>query len=94
MKTLLVSLPVIALLASGCTTTPEQNTILGAVGGAAAGSLVSSKDDRTKGALLGAAAGAVAGTMLGQHNTGSSGGSNRNQCYYADGRGGTYIANC
>ena len=75
---------------------PLNSAAVRTLGGAALGAVVADATggSKTKGALLGAAAGAVAGTMLGQHNTGSSGGSNRNQCYYADGRGGTYIANC
>lgn len=77
-----------ALGLSACVeTTPTQNTVLGAVGGAAAGAAVSSKRDRTEGALIGAALGAAAGTVLNPTN-------NAGKCYYADGRGGRYIAAC
>ncbi|PTE14256.1 YMGG-like glycine zipper-containing protein [Pseudogemmobacter blasticus] len=87
MKALLLALPVAALALSACTTTPEQNTMLGAVGGAAAGYAVSSDSDKTKGALVGAAVGAVAGTFLGKTST-------PGQCYYRNSAGQTYIAAC
>lgn len=87
MKKLLPVILVSMVGLSACTTTPEQNTILGGVAGAAAGAAVSSSGDRTQGALTGAALGAVAGTLMGQ--TGNTG-----KCYYSDGRGGRYIANC
>ena len=88
MKTLLLALPAaLALLVSGCTTTPEQNTMLGGITGAAAGYAVSGDKDKTKGALVGAAIGATAGTLLGQTNT-------PGQCYYRDAYGNRYIAHC
>lgn len=87
MKAIVLVLAAATLGLAGCTTTPEQNTMLGAVAGAATGYAVSSGSDKTKGALIGAAVGAVAGTMLGQAQQ-------KGQCYYADGRGGTYIAPC
>ncbi|MFE3836337.1 YMGG-like glycine zipper-containing protein [Pseudogemmobacter sonorensis] len=86
MKPVLVLFAAAALGLSACTQT-EQNAAIGALGGAAVGAAVSSDSDRTKGAMLGAVVGTVAGTMVGQTNT-------RGQCYYADGRGGTYIASC
>ena len=89
MKTILIALPVAALVLSACTTTttPGQNTAVGALAGAAVGAAVSSGDDKLQGALTGAALGAVAGTLMGQANQ-------PGKCYYSDGRGGTYIANC
>lgn len=87
MKAFVLALGAAAFVLSACTTSPEQNTILGAVGGAAVGHAVSGSGDKTKGALIGAAIGAVAGTMIGQANQAG-------KCYYADGRGGTYIGNC
>lgn len=87
MKTILCALPVAALALSACTTTPGQNTAIGALAGAAVGTAVSSDGDKLQGALTGAAIGAVAGTLMGQANQ-------PGKCYYSDGKGGTYIANC
>ncbi|MBE2274745.1 MAG: glycine zipper 2TM domain-containing protein [Rhodobacteraceae bacterium] len=87
MKIIALPLIIAALGLSACTTTPGQNTALGALGGAAVGAAVSSDGDELQGALTGAAVGAIAGTLMGQ--TQQSG-----KCYYADGRGGTYIAPC
>lgn len=88
MRILALSLTLVAGMGLGaCNTTPEQSAVIGAVGGAAVGHTVASRGSKTSGALLGAAAGAVAGTLIGQANQ-------RNQCYYADGRGGTYVAPC
>ena len=87
MKALAMSLFAGVLALSACTTTSDQNLALGALGGAAVGASVSDRNDRMKGALIGAAVGAAAGTMLGQTNQ-------TGKCRYADGRGGTYIANC
>ena len=87
MKTIALSLSLAALALSACTTTPGQNTALGALAGAAVGTAVSSDGDKLQGALTGAALGAVAGTVVGQNQQ-------TGKCYYADGRGGTYIAPC
>lgn len=88
MKAIALSLliPVFALTAC-VETTPTQNTILGTVGGAAAGVAVSSREDRTKGAIVGAGLGALAGTYLGQT-------SNKGQCYYRNSAGQRYVAAC
>lgn len=87
MKAFAISLAAAALALSACTTTPGQNTAIGALAGAAVGTAVSGDGDELQGALTGAAVGALAGTMMGQaQQTG--------KCYYADGKGGTYIAPC
>lgn len=86
MKFISITLAAAALALAACNTTPEQNTMIGAVGGAAVGHSIASDGNKTTGALIGAAAGAVAGSMVGQHSNG--------QCRFADGRGGTYIAPC
>lgn len=90
MKVIVVSLALGAMALSACVqpqTSPTQNTMLGAVSGAAVGAALSSGGDMGKGALIGAALGAVAGTYVGKTE-------NPKQCYYADGRGGQYIAAC
>lgn len=88
MKFIALTLCAGALALSACTTTTDQNLALGSLAGAAVGATVSNKDDRLKGALIGAAVGAGTGTLIGQANN------NKGQCYYADGKGGTYIARC
>ncbi|WP_225029958.1 glycine zipper 2TM domain-containing protein [Xinfangfangia pollutisoli] len=88
MKSVFYALPVVAALGlSACVATPEQNTAVGALTGAAIGTAVSGKGDKTQGALTGAALGAIAGTYMGQSQKAG-------QCYYSDGRGGRYIAAC
>lgn len=88
MKAIALSLSIAALALSACVeTTPTQNTVLGAVGGAAAGAAVSSGDDMAKGALVGAALGAAAATYLGQTST-------PGQCYYRNSAGQRYVAAC
>lgn len=88
MKPAVLALPLIALLGlSACVTSPEQNTAIGALGGAAVGAAVSGKGDKTQGALTGAVVGAIAGTMIGQTQT-------PGECYYRDQYGNRYIAAC
>lgn len=90
MKAFALTLCAGAFALSACTnTTTDQNLALGSLAGAAVGATVSNKDDRLQGALIGAAVGAGAGTLLGQANNNNGG-----QCYYADGKGGRYIARC
>ncbi|MCB6179692.1 YMGG-like glycine zipper-containing protein [Rhodobacter sp. Har01] len=86
MKYLGLSIPAIALCLSACTPT-EQSTAVGALGGAAIGAAVSSDDDRAKGIITGAAVGALAGSLIGPA-------SQPGQCYYNDGYGNRYIADC
>ena len=88
MKSAFLALPLIAAIGlSACVATPEQNTAVGALTGAAIGTAVSGKGDKTQGALTGAAVGAIAGTMIGQTNQ-------PGQCYYRDAYGNRYIAAC
>lgn len=77
---------VLALSAAliGCTTN-ERNAVIGAGAGAAIGAVT---EGSLKGALAGAAVGAAAGAILGRVA------GNPQQCYYANGTGGTYIAPC
>ncbi|MDQ2064915.1 glycine zipper domain-containing protein [Xinfangfangia sp. CPCC 101601] len=86
MKLLFIT-PIAALALAGCVATPEQNTTVGALTGAAVGAAVSNKSDRVTGALAGAAVGAIAGTYLGKTNQ-------PGKCYYRDANGNRFIANC
>jgi outer membrane lipoprotein SlyB len=74
-------------LAIAACTPAEQRTALGVAGGAAIGAAVSSDDDREKGAVVGAIVGGVAAQLLGPAP--QSG-----KCYYRDGNGQTFIADC
>lgn len=76
----------LALALAACTPS-EQGAAIGAVGGALAGSALSSDSDKTRGAIVGAGLGAIAGGLIGEANS-------PGQCYYHDGRGGRYIAPC
>lgn len=88
MKFASFALPLVAALGlSACVATPEQNTAVGALSGAAIGAAVSSKEDKTQGILTGAAVGAIAGTYLGKT-------SDPNRCYYRNSNGQRYIAAC
>ena len=84
-RAIILSLSALGLAA--CVATPEQNTAIGALSGAAVGVAVSSDDDRVQGALTGAAVGAIAGTYLGRTNQ-------PGKCYYRDANGQRFIANC
>jgi uncharacterized membrane protein len=88
MKFSTLTLPLVAALGlSACVATPEQNTAVGALSGAAIGAAVSSKEDKTQGILTGAAVGAIAGTYLGKT-------SQPGRCYYRNSNGQRYIAAC
>lgn len=87
MKLVHIVAPLTLLGLAACVATPEQNTAVGALTGAAVGAAVSDKDDRTTGILAGAAAGAIAGTYLGRTN-------DPNKCYYRDANGNRFVANC
>lgn len=87
MKAALLSLTAAAFALSACVTSPEQDTAIGALSGAAVGAAVSGKGDKTQGALTGAAVGAIAGTLIGQSQTAG-------ECYYRDAYGNRYIAAC
>ncbi|NGM45346.1 glycine zipper 2TM domain-containing protein [Rhodobacter sp. SGA-6-6] len=80
-------MPIAALALAACVASPEQNTAVGALSGAAIGAAVSGGDDKVQGALTGAAVGAIAGTMIGQTNQ-------PGKCYYRDANGNRFIANC
>jgi uncharacterized membrane protein len=85
LRSFILSLSALGLAA--CVATPEQNTAIGALSGAAVGAAVSNDGDRTKGILAGAAVGAIAGTYLGQTNQ-------PGKCYYRDANGQRFIADC
>lgn len=68
--------------AAACTPA-QQNTALGAVGGAAVGAAVSSDSDREKGAVVGG----TLGTLIGPAATSG-------QCRYRDAYGREFIAAC
>lgn len=87
MKLRSLIIPIAALGLAACVATPEQNTAVGALSGAAVGAAVSGKGDKVQGALTGAAVGAIAGTYLGQTNQ-------PGKCYYRDANGNRFIANC
>ena len=86
MKTLLLSLPLVALTLSACQTA-NQNAVAGAAAGALVGAAVSGDDDRLTGALVGAAVGTAASTLI--RPTGTPG-----QCLYRDRQGQTFTADC
>lgn len=83
MKKIIAVLAVSAALA-GCTST-QQGATIGAATGAVAGAVIGGN---TRSTLIGAAAGAAAGALIGKV-TGQPG-----KCRYADGKGGTYVADC
>ena len=87
MKLVHIIAPVAALGLAACVATPEQNTAVGALTGAAVGAAVSGDGDKVEGALIGGAVGAIAGTYLGQT-------SQPGKCYYRDANGNRFIANC
>lgn len=62
LMTLMLLLPIAA-----CSQT-QQGALVGGLGGAAVGSLVSSPENRAQGALVGGALGAVAGGVVGHAN--------------------------
>lgn len=86
MKKLLLIATASAMALSACQTT-DQNAAAGAIGGAVLGAAVSSKEDRTKGALIGAATGVAASTLIGPAPTSGN-------CYYRNSRGERFIAAC
>lgn len=86
MKTFLIALPVVAMTLTACET-PEQNAVAAGATGAIVGAALSSKSDRTTGALAGAAVGVAASTFIGR---GAPGG----QCYYRNAAGQRYVAAC
>lgn len=85
MKRLLLALPL--LLAAAACTTQETSTLGGAAAGGLLGSAVSSRGDRTKGAIIGAGVGAVAGNLIGRSQNGQN-------CRYRDSYGSEYVAAC
>ncbi len=85
LRILILSLSSLGLAA--CVATPEQNTAVGALTGAAVGAAVSGDGDKVQGALTGAAVGAIAGTYLGRTNQ-------PGKCYYRDVNGNRFIADC
>ncbi|MBF9059952.1 glucose-6-phosphate isomerase [Rhodobacterales bacterium HKCCSP123] len=78
----------VLIAASACQPTPQNQAALGAVLGGAAGlalsELVDANPQWTAVAVLG---GAAAGAVVAQNQT-------TQECAYADGRGGYYIAPC
>jgi len=76
------------LVASACQPTPQNQAATGAVLGGAAGfalsELVDANDNWTAVAVLG---GAAAGSVVAQNQSSQ-------ECAYADGRGGYYVAAC
>jgi len=73
------------LATAGCTTTDQDNAVIGGAAGAAIGGIATGN---VKGAAVGAAIGAGTGVLLGRVAEGSS------RCYYKDRYGRKYIARC
>lgn len=85
MKKYLLILPIAGMALAACQ--PNQNTTIGALGGAAVGAAVAGDGDRAEGALIGAALGAAAGSLIGPAPQ-------QGQCYYRNQQGQRYIAPC
>lgn len=82
MKKIFVSI-IVLLAIAGCTRT-EEGAVIGAVAGGAVGAAVGD----TRGAIAGAALGGVAGALIGRASE------RPGHCYYRDGYGRRYIAEC
>lgn len=87
MRRIILVLPIITLTLAACTP-EEQNVAIGAATGALVGSAVSSKSDRSKGAILGAAVGVAGAAVVNQTNA------NQQMCNYRDSYGRVYQAPC
>lgn len=87
MRAAFLLLPALAFALAACEPA-EQNVAGGAVAGAILGAALSSKSDRTKGAILGAGAGVAAAAVVNETGGG------RQQCNYRDAYGQVYQAPC
>jgi gas vesicle protein len=85
MRTLYLTIPLVAFTLSACETA-DQNAVAGAATGALVGAAVSGDDDRLTGALVGAAVGTAASVLI--RPTGNG------QCLYRNSAGQTFTAAC
>ena len=81
----ILALPLLAELASSCTTTDQRNATIGGVAGAVAGGVATGP---VEGAVVGGALGATAGVLIGRVAK------NSRYCYYRNPWGYRYKALC
>ena len=87
-KSMILALGISTLALAGCNLTPEQRTVAGVAGGAAAG-LVAAEvlEANNNWRLIAALGGAAAGTLVAQNSA-------DNTCAYSNGDGTYYRAAC
>ena len=89
MRTSLFAIAAVSMLGLSACNPSDQAAVAGGLAGATGGFVLAELFDfNNTGRLLAVAAGATAGSVIARNE------SNRDQCAYADGRGGYYVADC